>query len=244
MSDDLPWPRDSSRWQTWHMAPLEREQLPSSEPDEAQAEALRKRAFQRKLELQALRDKARQQAQRQGHEAGFASGRQDGYAEGLEQGRRDGQVAMQEQIDQALLPLLTLCQGFDQALKSLDAEILTHLVGLAMSTARQIAGDALDTNPEQVLERVRALLRHEPALAGKPRLWLNPADLDTVRSALGEALAEAGWSLQGDADLARGGCRVASAHGELDASQETNWANIQRSTDRALNEALSSEPQP
>ncbi|MDE1168407.1 MAG: flagellar assembly protein FliH [Pseudomonas sp.] len=234
MSDDQPWPGGPARWQPWHMAPLDREPPLHIEPDAAQAEALRKRAFQRKLELQALRDKARQQAQRQGHEAGFALGRDEGYAQGLEQGHVDGEAAMQAQIQLALAPLLALCQSFDQALKGLDGAILGQLVELAMATARQIAGDALVAKPEHVLERVRALLQHDPALTGKPRLWLHPEDLDTVRNALGEALAEAGWSLCADAGLARGGCRVASASGELDASLETTWASIQHSTEQAL----------
>lgn len=241
MSDDHSPGASPVTWQPWHMAPLAHEPQPLAMPDAAQAEARRKQAFQRKLELQALRDNARQEAQRLGHAAGFTAGQKDGYAEGLLQGRAAGEEAMQVQIEQAVQPLLNLGLAFAEALRSLDATVLEALVQLAMDTARQLAGEALQANPEHILERVRELLRHEPALAGKPRLWLHPGDLACVQQGLGTALAEAGWSLHADPALARGGCRVASAQGELDATLETTWARLERDTRQALGESLASE---
>lgn len=241
MSDEYRADPGAAPWQPWNMAPLAREPQPLAAPDASQAEARRKQAFQRKLELQALRDKARQEAQRQGHAAGFSAGQKEGYSEGLLQGRLAGEQAMQAQIEEAVQPLLGLGLAFAEALRSLDAAVLEALVQLAMSTARQVASEALQANPEQVLERVRGLLLHEPALAGKPRLWLHPADLASVQQGLGSALAEAGWGVHADPALARGGCRVASAQGELDATLETTWARLERDTRQALGESLASE---
>lgn len=226
MSDDQAWPDATGQWQPWRMAVLPSEAPPALELDEAQAEAQRKHAFQRKLELQARRDQVREEARRQGHEAGFSAGQAEGYAQGLEQGRLAGEAALQEQIHATLAPLQALCDNFDQALRQLDGQLLTQLTEVALAAARQIAGQALQAHPEQVIHTVQALLQHEPALAGKPRLWLHPDDLALVREALGEPLEAAGWSLLADAGLARGGCRVSSASGELDATLETAWAGI------------------
>lgn len=226
MSDEQAWPDAAGQWQPWRMAVLPSEAPPTPDLDEAQAEAQRKHAFQRKLELQARRDKVRQEAQRQGHEAGFAAGQAEGYAQGLEQGRLAGEASLQEQIHATLEPLRALCENFDQALRQLDGQLLAQLTEVALAAARQIAGEALQAQPQQVLHRVQALLQHEPALTGKPRLWLHADDLPLVRDALGEPLEAAGWSLLADSALARGGCRVSSASGELDASLETAWAGI------------------
>ncbi|MGY4491241.1 flagellar assembly protein FliH [Pseudomonas sp. TE3610] len=234
MSDGNPWAEEPGQWQPWRMAVLPSEPLPAQELDEAQAEAQRKHAFQRKLELQARRDKVRQEAQRQGHEAGLAAGHAEGYAQGLEEGRLAGEAAMQEQIHATLAPLMRLCESFDHALRHLDDQVLGHLVELAMGTARHIAGHALQAHPEQVVNTVQTLLQHEPALTGRPRLWLHGDDLVLVQQALGEQLDAAGWSLLPDANLARGGCRVSSASGELDATLETAWASIRS----RLNDAL------
>jgi len=226
MSDGNPWADGASQWQPWRMAVLPSEPVPARELDEAQAEAQRKHAFQRKLELQARRDKVRQEAMHQGHATGLAAGHAEGYAQGLEEGRLAGEAAMQEQIQATLAPLLHLCQSFDQAMRQLDGQLLGHLVELALDTGRHIAGEALQARPEQVIGRVQRLLQHEPALSGKPRLWLHTDDLMLVQEALGEQLAAAGWSLAPDAGLARGGCRVTSASGELDATLESAWAGI------------------
>ncbi|WAH59099.1 flagellar assembly protein FliH [Pseudomonas silvicola] len=226
MSDGNPWADEPNQWQSWRMTVLPTETLPAQDLDEAQAEAQRKHAFQRKLELQARRDKARQEAMRQGHATGLAAGHAEGYAQGLEEGRLAGEAAMQEQIQATLAPLLSLCESFAQALRHLDGQVLGQLVELALGTARHIAGQALQAHPEQVVSTVQTLLQHEPALTGKPRLWLHGDDLALVQHALGEQLGAAGWSLLADASVARGGCRVSSASGELDATLESAWAGI------------------
>lgn len=236
MSDDLLQPSPEAPWQPWRMTPLAREPQNTPTPDAARAEAMRKQAFQRKLELQALRDKARADAHQQGYDAGFASGEHRGYAEGLEQGRVAGELAMAQQITDAVQPLLALCQGLDQALKHMDGEILERLTEVALSAGRQLAAEALDAKPEQVIATVQRLLLHEPMLTGKPRLWLNPQDLALVQNALGNELHEANWSLFADADLARGGCRVLSPSGELDATIETAWDSVLRCTEPFLGE--------
>jgi flagellar assembly protein FliH len=236
MSDDLLLPDPEAPWQPWRMTPLVREPQPKITPDAARAEAMRKQAFQRKLELQALRDKARADAHQQGYDAGFASGEHRGYAEGLEQGRVAGELAMAQQITDAVQPLLELCQGLDQALKQMDGEILERLTELALNAGRQLAGEALNARPEQVVATVQRLLQHEPMLTGKARLWLNPQDLALVQNALGSELQEANWSLFADASITRGGCRVLSPSGELDATIETAWDSVLRCTEAFLGE--------
>ncbi|EWH03499.1 flagellar assembly protein FliH [Halomonas sp. BC04] len=108
----------------------------------------------------------------------------------------------------------------------LDEEVANEMVELALATGRQLAGEALKARPRQVLELVRALLHTDPPLTGQQRLWLHPLDHKLVEQHLGQELEAAGWKLQPDDQLSRGGCRVTSASGELDATWETRWQAV------------------
>lgn len=129
-------------------------------------------------------------------------------------------------MEAVLQPLRKLALQFSEALSRLDDEMANELVELALATGRHLAAEALETNPEQVLDLVRALLHSEPVLHGRPRLWLNPVDYELVNEAMGQELDAAGWALQPDSQLERGGCRLTSDHGELDASAETRWTTV------------------
>ncbi|GHA06125.1 flagellar assembly protein FliH [Oceanisphaera arctica] len=214
-------------WQPWQMGQLDpaSSARPSAETPELQ-ESARQQELDQQSELDTLREQIRQQAHEQGYREGLEAGRQQGYDQGLEQGRAAGAEQGLEQTRQALAPLLPLAQNFSMALTNLDDDIAEALVELALNTGRQLAADALKARPEQVLVLVRELLQVEPTLSGSPRLWLHPADLELVQAQLGAELATAGWQLQPDEQLGRGGCRVTSASGELDASWESRWQAI------------------
>ncbi|WP_192036508.1 flagellar assembly protein FliH [Halomonas sp. YLGW01] len=211
---------DTQSWRRWQMEDLQDQPLAQGEQQARQAR-IRRQAMKRQAELEAERRQAREAARAEGHAEGLEQGRQTGYAEGLEEGRRAGEAELQRRADQALAPLLGLAQQFGQGLERLDEDIADALVHLALATGRQLAGEALDARPEQILTLLRELLHVEPALTGQPRLWLHPDDLALVDDRLGEEFTAAGWSLQPDDQLSRGGCRVTSQSGELDASWES-----------------------
>ena len=182
--------------------------------------------------MQVLREKTISDAQQLGH----AQGVEQGYAQGLEQGREAAAVELQQQVVHTLQPLLALCRNFDEALKSMDQHIAHQLVRIALDAARQLAGDALTAQPEQVLELVQGMLDSDLELTGKPKLWLHPEDLQRVQDSLGEQVEAAGWVLQADTSMLPGGCRVASASGELDATRPSRLGLLTRSVERVLDE--------
>lgn len=193
---------------------------------------MRKQAFQRKLEMQVLREKTLAEAQQVGH----AQGVEQGYAQGLSEGRQAAAVELHQQVRQTLQPLLELCRNFDEALKAMDTHIARQLVGIALEAARQLAGDALAAQPEQVLVLVKSLLDSDLELTGKPKLWLHPEDLQRVQHSLGEQIEAAGWALHADSAMLPGGCRVVSAGGELDATRPSRLGLLNRSVERTLDE--------
>lgn len=188
------------------------------------AEQARQREEQ---ERQAEYDRIRQQAEEDGYKAGFERGQQDGLAKGLDEGATQAQTELTEQVRLTVTPLQNLAKQFSDALERIDETIAHDLVELALATGKQLASDALQESPEQVLAIVRELLHTEPPLVGQQRLWLNPDDHALVEEHLGSELRAANWKLQPDDQLARGGCRVTSAQGEIDATFESRWHTIQ-----------------
>lgn len=218
-------------WQRWDMGELQSPRkpvaaTPQDKPSTPSADA----------DLLALRQQVIEDAKQVGFKEGYDAGLQQGYEEGIAKGQEDGLKqaleTQQQQINDTLAPLLPLGTAFAQALKELDAEIGQDLVDLAMSTGRQLAGEALKARPKQVLEIVRELLHTDPSVSGQPRLWLHPKDHALVEEYLGQELTAAGWALQPDDQISRGGCRVTSYNGELDATWESRWLSVKRKVRR------------
>ena len=212
-------------WRRWRMGELDSARDPGAARP-ATVDAEQRKAFQHQAELQALRNEAREEARREGHREGFEAGRQEGHAQGLEEGRRAGEHETARQRQEALAPLAALVDEFRSALADLDHAIAEDLVDLALATGRQLAGDALREEPAEILNLVRTLIHEEPALNGKTRLWLHPDDLALVEQELHAEFHAAGWKLHPDDQLSRGGCRVTSPSGELDATLESRWENL------------------
>lgn len=214
----------------WHMAELD---PPAPEREDARAPSdeggAETRAAAGAPDPAAERDRVeeeRRRARRVGHDAGYAAGLEEGRAQGLEEGRRTGEHEARQRERETLKMLASLAENFSTALADLDDEVVERMVRIAMAVGRQLAGAALETDERETADLVRGLLREDAMLNGQPRLWLNPADLERVRDALGTELDTAGWSLQADDAIARGGCRVTSAAAELDATQETRWQTL------------------
>lgn len=229
MSDRSPsHPEQSASWRRWQMGELQAESRRSEAEWAAKPaeDAARQERFRRQTELKALRDKTLREAHEEGFKAGFEEGRAQGQAQGLEEGRNEAERELKQRTREVLEPLKPLAEQFAEALAVLDEEVANELVELALATGRQLAGEAMKARPRQVLELVRALLHTDPPLTGQQRLWLHPQDHKLVEEHLGQELAAAGWKLQPDDQLNRGGCRVTSASGELDATWESRWQTV------------------
>lgn len=237
MSDRMVAPEhDYGDWRRWEMDELGTPERERHQRERSRQEAIRQQLFKRNAELEALREQARKEAYEAAYQEGFEQGKQAGYEQGLSEGRAAGEEELQRQTQQALAPLKPLAEGFREALDALDEEMAERLVDLALTTGRQLAGEALEAHPEEILAIVRELLHAEPALSGRPRLWLHPADLTLVKAHLGAEFDAAGWQLQPDDTVTRGGCRASSASGELDATLESRWESIVKQVRRRHND--------
>lgn len=184
--------------------------------------------FRQLSEIKALREKVMEAAKAEGYAAGFEAAREEGFAKGHEEGLIAGEAEMREKTKLALEPIRHLALGFATALNSLDVEMGDQLAGIALKIGHQLALDGIKQNPEAVLSLVRAVLHSDPEMIGKPRLRVNPEDAEMVINAFGSEIEALGWKVIPDDQITRGGCKVLSTHGEIDATWESRWANIQQ----------------
>ena len=157
---------------------------------------------------------------------GQTEGYQTGLEQGLKEGREQGLAQYTTKTIDAIAPLGLLIKEADTALQGVETHMAESMLQLALTVGRQLAGEALAANPEQVLELIRAILHEDPMLNDKPVLLLHPSDLKLAQQHLERELAAIGWKLRADDRLERGGCRLVSADGELDATIETRWQRI------------------
>lgn len=147
-----------------------------------------------------------EQMQQQARDEGY----QAGYAEGAQKAQH----------------MAELLNALDHELQQVDQEITQSLLDLALEIARQMVQQALKIKPELLLEVVQQAINELPHFSQHAHLVLHPADAELIRESIGEQLAHTGWKIFEDAQMARGGCRLETAHSQIDASLATRWKRV------------------
>ena len=154
----------------------------------------------------------------QAHDEGYREGQQAGYADGLAMGRAE--AARELEHLQAIA--LTLGQAVGQAEESIANDVLE----LALQLAKGMLRSALEVKPELVLPVVREAISYLPVVQQPAQLFLNPADAQLVRDAMGEELAHNGWRIIEEAGIERGGCRLDTPSNQIDAQASLRWQRL------------------
>ena len=153
--------------------------------------------------------------------------RQAGYQDGY----RDGLVAL-ENFKQAFAAQMStqlgaLVAAFDAEFAQLEQQMAECVAQSATALARQVVRSELVTRPELVATVAAHAVEAVLLSARHIRVHVNPADLPLVQSGAADALAARGARLLADAAVSRGGCRVESDLGRIDAGIEARWAQAQ-----------------
>lgn len=156
--------------------------------------------------LENIRQQAHDEAHKQGHDAG--------YAAGIQQAR--GEAAQ----------IHALLQNMQDALNQVDEQIAQSLLDLSLEVAHKMVGEILQVKPEVLLKIVSDAISNLPHFNQNAHLILHPDDAELVRKQMGEQLSHAGWKLFTDNQIRRGGCRVETAHSNVDATMEARWKRI------------------
>lgn len=173
-------------------------------------------------------------AREEGLRLGLEEGREQGYAAGFAEGARAGEARMVDAVKRMAAIMATL----GAPLAALEQPVEEAVAALALEVARCVIGDEVKRSREFLVKLVREAVAKVPLDMGAPRVLLNPADLDLVRS-LAPEIDDGNAVLVGDEQVEPGGALVV-ADGEDRQIKDRRWNP--RSTDGAsqVNLTLSS----
>jgi flagellar assembly protein FliH len=160
--------------------------------------------------------------------------RQAGYQEGY----RDGLAALENfkrsVLQQNASQFGAVMQQFDEQLDALELDMARSLARVAASIAQQVVRDELTARPERISrvahEAVEAVLLSARHIV----VQVHPLDFALVEQSAADAIAARGARLVADASIERGGCRVLSDVGTIDARIEARWLHASASVGAQL----------
>ena len=157
-------------------------------------------------------------------QAQVASARQAGYQDGY----RDGLVAL-EGFKQSFAAQLAgqvgkLIDSVDAQFEALEAQMAQAVAQSALSLARQVVRAELQTHPE-VVARVAGEAVHAVLLSARHiTLHAHPLDVPLIEQGAADALSARQARVIADDRIERGGCRIESDLGAIDARIGARWA--------------------
>lgn len=158
-------------------------------------------------ELQALREKIREEA----------------YATGLAEGQAEAKRMLAEQTQQLQLTVAAL----REPAKWLDVTLQRELSELTSALVKALIGHELTVSPERVGLLVKEAIELLPVTQGPIDITLHPDDARVLAELNADADdAETPWRVTEDATLSRGGCRIQSGSSRIDQSIDARLAAI------------------
>lgn len=151
-----------------------------------------------------------QKIKSQAHDEGYTTG----YSTGL----------LQAQAETAKLQ--NLLQNLQIALTQTDEQLAQSLLELSLEIAHKMVVEALRIKPEIILKVIRSAISSLPHFNQNAHLIMHPDDAELVRRDMGEELAHAGWKIFTDTKIEPGGCRIETAHSNIDATNTARWQKI------------------
>lgn len=155
---------------------------------------------------------------RQRIQQAFEEARKQGFAAGVEQARSEMELEVHR--------LRQLSASLGNSVDSLDFWLADEILSLALDVAKQIIVGEIAARPEHILDVVRLALQQMAESTHDARLLLSPEDAALVRPILNDLLDKSRLRIVEDARIMRGGCRVETAQGDLDATLQTRWRQV------------------
>ncbi len=148
----------------------------------------------------------------------FERGRTQGFAEGQAAERR-----VKTEYGQQLVPLIESLRAHfgELAVDGADA-----LLDLAVTIARQVVRREIALRRDALMPVAREAVSLIVDQHANPRVFLNPRDLATLQPDFEADGLFKGCRFIADPRVARGGCRVETAQGEIDASVASRWERV------------------
>jgi flagellar assembly protein FliH len=165
-------------------------------------------------------------------ERAAAEREQQAHRAGLEQGRAAGEREAAARLDAVIERFAATVHELAERRKQLRHEAERDVVKLSIAIGRRVLHRELNADPEALLGLVKAALEKLDTRE-VDRVRVHPADAAAVKAQLERLRPSAHFEIVADSALERGAALFDGARGSLDASVETQLAEIERGlTDR------------
>jgi flagellar assembly protein FliH len=155
------------------------------------------------------------------------------YNQGLAAGEAAAQQRAQQKLDPVLHGLNTMIAELASLRKRVRAEAEDDAVKLSIAIARRVLYRELATDPEAILGLVKAAFG-KLNVRETQRLRVSPADAAMIQEHRAKLQIPPGLQIAPDGSLTPGSAVFETSRGDLDASVETQLAEI----DRGLTDSL------
>ncbi|MDC6170735.1 FliH/SctL family protein, partial [Paucibacter sp. XJ19-41] len=152
--------------------------------------------------------------------------RQSGYQDGY----RDGMAALdafkKSFAQQMSAQLGTLVKSFDGEFRALEDQMAEALAAMAVELARQVLRSEIQQRPEHIAQVAHDAVEALQMSARHVRVRVNPDDLPLVLEGAGEEMKAREAQVLPDPEVPRGGCKVESDIGSVDATLAARWLQV------------------
>ncbi|MCK4864705.1 MAG: flagellar assembly protein FliH [Gammaproteobacteria bacterium] len=162
------------------------------------------------------------------------------YNEGFAFGQKEGLHHKKQELEESAASLHSIMELLTEPLKDIDDDVVTQLVQLSMTVAKQVIRRELHTDEGEIVGIVREAMNALPASTRNITLNIHPDDSELVRNAfsLSDKVEsdELRWKVIEDPMISRGGCKISSENSSIDATVEGRL-------NRIINTLLGGEPE-
>lgn len=151
---------------------------------------------------------------------------QRAFERGRVQGHGEGQAAERRVKAELGAKVAQLVDQMSARFGELQEQGADQLLELAFTIARQVVRREISLQPDALMPVAREAVAMIIDQHAHPRIFLNPQDFAVLRADFDADGLFKGCRFIADARIARGGCRVETAQGEIDATLATRWERV------------------
>jgi flagellar assembly protein FliH len=152
---------------------------------------------------------------------------QEIFAKGFAQGQQAGAAAAQQENAQLAKKLAATLDDLVRVRNEMIRHTEKQMVQLALAVARRVVHRELSIDATVLLTMMRVALERVSD-AARVTVRLHPADHQSVTAALADAPPNDQVTLAADGRVPRGGCKVESEYGDIDAGVDAQIHEIAR----------------
>jgi flagellar assembly protein FliH len=152
---------------------------------------------------------------------------EDLFAKGFAEGQRAGVAAAQQETAGLAKKLAATLDDLMRVRNEMIRHTEKQMVQLALAVARRVVHREVSVDPQVLITMMRVALERVSD-AARVTVRLNPADHQSVVAALAGEATNDQVTLAADGRVPRGGCKVESEYGDIDAGVDAQIQEIAR----------------